>query len=158
MGVALENRLRIVWWRASTVTMDAASVRTFMSWMMCAAPRYAPTPTFSMSRAADKNVVTSVRTLVKSNEQVVSGVSANDVMISCTKVSEASKEGWANEIVDTNLERGNMGRFVTLDGGYLLDGRLRGSKASIGVIRCLELRQSLLVEICLELLQDICEL
>ena len=61
-------------------------------------------------------------------------------------------------LVDTNLERGNMGRFVALDGGYLLDGRLRGSKASIGVIRCLELRQSLLVEICLELLEDICEL
>jgi len=36
----------MVWWRDSMVTMEAAAVRTFGSWTRCAAPRYAPTPTF----------------------------------------------------------------------------------------------------------------
>ena len=67
-------------WRASTVRMEAAAVRTSWSPTRCAAPRYAPTPTCSTSRAVDTMVDTSVRTLEKSNEQPWTGVPPNEVM------------------------------------------------------------------------------
>jgi len=62
------------------VTMEAAAVRTRGSAIRCAAPMYAPTPTFSTSRATVAMVGTSTSTLEKSNLQPESGVSPNEVM------------------------------------------------------------------------------
>ena len=84
MAVAPDvSTFRIVWWRASTVTMDAAAVRTVLSATSCAAPRYAPTPTSSTRRATGNMVGTSVSTLVKSNLQVERGVTPNEVRNDC---------------------------------------------------------------------------
>lgn len=51
------------------VTIEAASVSATGSEMKWAAPRYAPTPTFSTSRATGAIADTDVRTEEKSNEQ-----------------------------------------------------------------------------------------
>jgi len=56
------------------VRMEAAAVTKVASCTMWAAPRYAPTPTFSTSRAVFTMVETSVRTDEKSNEQPDKGV------------------------------------------------------------------------------------
>lgn len=45
---------------------------------MVAPPRYAPTPTFSTTRAVAAMVATSVRTELKSNEQLVIGDAPKD--------------------------------------------------------------------------------
>lgn len=68
VGIAVPSlrTLSIVWWRASMVTIEAASVRTTGSEMKCAAPRYAPTPTFSTRRATGAMALTEVRTEEKS--------------------------------------------------------------------------------------------
>lgn len=62
-----ERILRMLWWRASIVTMEAAAVNSEGSERRWAAPKYAPTPTFSTRRAAAAKVGTSVKTLEKSN-------------------------------------------------------------------------------------------
>jgi hypothetical protein len=81
MAVALSKRFSMVPWRASTVTMVAAAVRTRGSWTRCAAPRYAATPTCSTTRAIVTMVDTSVRADEKSNEQPEGGVAPNEVMM-----------------------------------------------------------------------------
>ena len=85
------STFRIVWWRASMVKMDAAAVRMTGSCTRCAAPRYAPTPTFSTRRATGAMVATSVSTLVKSNLQVERGFSPNEVMIDCNASQRSSQ-------------------------------------------------------------------
>ncbi len=82
MGEKPWKRLRRVWGRDSTVTMEAAAVRTRGSPTRWAAPRYAPTPTFSTTWATVTMVVTSVSTLEKSNVQVDNGVSPKPTMSS----------------------------------------------------------------------------
>lgn len=77
--MALAKMFRMVWWRDSIVTMEAAAVRTLGSPIRCAAPRYAPTPTFSTTRAVANMVSTSTRTLVKSNVQPEGGVTPKEV-------------------------------------------------------------------------------
>lgn len=81
--VAPAKMFSVVWWRDSMVTMEAAAVRTFGSWMRCAAPRYAPTPTFSTTRAIAAMVETSTRALEKSNVQPEGAFSPNEVRIAC---------------------------------------------------------------------------
>ena len=75
-GIAVPalRTFRIVWWRASMVRIEPAAVRRMGSERRWAAPRYAVTPTFSTRRATAAMVVTSTRTLEKSNLQVSTGV------------------------------------------------------------------------------------
>jgi hypothetical protein len=57
-------------------------------------------------------------------------------------------------ITNTYLESGDMGTLVDLDGCDLLDCTIRGCETGIGEVGRLEFGQSLLVEFCLETLED----
>jgi hypothetical protein len=68
MAVPIPDKMfRIVWWRASTVNIEAAEVRRTGSLRRAAPPRYAETPTDSTIRAVAAIVVTLVSALEKSN-------------------------------------------------------------------------------------------
>lgn len=69
-GIAVpvpERILRIVWWRASTVRIEPAAARRTGSVRRVAPPRYADTPTISITRAVAAIVETSVNTEPKLN-------------------------------------------------------------------------------------------
>lgn len=83
IDVASFKTLRMVWWRASTVTIDAAAVRMVGSETRCAAPRYAATPTFSTSRATGAIAETLVRTAEKSKVHPEIGVPPRAVIVDC---------------------------------------------------------------------------
>ena len=74
-GMALPRlrTLRMVWWRASTVKIEAAASKSSGSLISVAPPRYAPTPTFSTTRAVAAMVATSVKTDEKSKLHPVMG-------------------------------------------------------------------------------------
>ena len=108
MTEELWKRLRIVWWRASMVTMEAAEVRTRGSSMRCAAPRYAPTPTFSTTWATVTMVSTSTSTLEKSNVQVDNGVSPKATIISSMAETWTDSSTWmtvSSEIAMSDEEK-----------------------------------------------------
>ena len=98
MTEELWKRLRMVWWRDSMVTMEAAAVRTRGSSMRCAAPRYAPTPTFSTTWATVNMVSTSTSTLEKSNVQVDNGVSPKPTIISWMAETWVDSSPWMTVI------------------------------------------------------------
>jgi hypothetical protein len=125
MAVALSKMFRMVLWRDSMVTMVAAAVRTRGSWTRCAAPRYAPTPTCSTTRATVTMVDTSVRADEKSNLQPVGGLAPNEVMMAWVGPKNCQKDG-EGRITNAYLESGDMGTLVDLDGCNLLDGEIRG--------------------------------
>src|SRR5258708_5663606 len=112
MGEAASKMFRTVWWRDSIVTMVAAAVRTRGSWTRCAAPRYAPTPTFSTTRAIVTMVDTSVRAAEKSNLQPEGGFEPNATMMDWggTKNCQKDEDGKNKRI--TYLDYGDMGSLV----------------------------------------------
>lgn len=61
MAAALEAVRMKVWWRASTVTISAATVRTAGEVRRGAAPRYAETPMFSRTLAVETMAAASVK-------------------------------------------------------------------------------------------------
>jgi len=72
-GAAAFMMFITVWWRASTVMIEAAADSNAGSEMEDAAPRYALTPTFSINWAKVIIVFTSVKAEEKSNLQPVIG-------------------------------------------------------------------------------------
>jgi len=82
-----ERRLRMVWWRASTVKIDPAAARSTGSVKRVAPPRYAATPTFSTTRAVAAMAATSVKAESKLNWQPVIGVPPNEA-IAASSVDE----------------------------------------------------------------------
>jgi hypothetical protein len=71
-GIAVpvpERILRTVWWRASIVRIEPAAARRTGSVRSVAPPRYADTPTISITRAVAAIVATSVNTESKLNLQ-----------------------------------------------------------------------------------------
>lgn len=92
IAVSALRTFRIVWWRASTVRIEPAAVRRTGPVRRWTAPRYAVTPTFSTRRATPAMVVMSVRTLEKSNEQVVTGVPPRALMPAWEKETSESDQ------------------------------------------------------------------
>ena len=91
MALAPCITFRIVWWRASTVMMEAAATRTAGSSMICVAPMYAATPVISTTRATGVMAETLVSTLEKSNSQEI-GVTSNELRSDCSTMKRSENE------------------------------------------------------------------
>jgi hypothetical protein len=110
--------LRRLWWRASMVTMEAAAERTRGSPMRWAAPRYAPTPTFSMTWATVSMVWTSVRTLEKSKVQLDIGVSPKAMMISSMAETWTDSSIWMTVISSMTTSDDELKPALTKSDGW----------------------------------------
>jgi hypothetical protein len=100
MGAAALKVFKRVWWRASMGKMEAATVRTRGSSMRWAAPEYAPTPTFSTSRALVAMVETSVSKLDVLNVQF-KGVPPNALRVPSTAETWVDSSDWMVVMVET---------------------------------------------------------
>jgi hypothetical protein len=133
------------------VKIEPAAVRRMGLERRWAAPRYAVTPTSSTRRATLAIVVTSVRTVEKSNLQVSKGLAPRAVRPDYEKQTSGSDQTKGDRNLWTHSKRDRVSSLIILDNHELLDSELRIRESSGDKIAFIELCKSLGIKFGFEL-------